>query len=62
MWRILPPAVGEALVRDHLTDMRRHPVAHRCERRSLRRTTGWLLVHIGLRLAVPRASVRAVAR
>ncbi len=57
-----------ALADTHMEDLRRRPV-HRLpsrrpgrSRRSVRRATGWFLVNLGLRLAVPRRSVPAATR
>jgi hypothetical protein len=57
------PAVIEALVRDRVLELRRSAVGRTRGRREKRRHrvtaaarhgTGWLLVDVGLRLAVPR--------
>ena len=55
----MPPAMAEGLMRARQADLRRRP-ATRPRRRSrdprrlgLRRKTGWWLVTLGLRLAVP---------
>jgi hypothetical protein len=66
------PAVLEALVRDRVLELRRSAAAQARGRREKRRHrvtaaarhgTGWLLVDVGLRLAVPRgAADRAIPR
>lgn len=59
------PALVEALISDRVAELRqrgRAPAHMRRERRchglvaAARRGTGWLLVDMGLRLAVPRAA------
>jgi hypothetical protein len=60
------PALVEALVRDRVAELRRSAGADARSRRAkrphravkaARQTTGWLLVDMGLRLAVPRGTV-----
>jgi hypothetical protein len=60
------PALREALARDRVVALRRSGQAspriersHRPDRVSnaARRRTGWLLVEVGLRLAVPRSAM-----
>jgi hypothetical protein len=54
------PAMAEAIARAHLVEARRprmagpSPERHAPRGRSVRRATGWFLVNLGLRLAVPR--------
>jgi hypothetical protein len=55
------PAVVEALVRDRVLELRRSADGRTRGRREKRRhrataATGWLLVDVGLRLAVPRGA------
>jgi hypothetical protein len=67
------PAHAEALVRDRVAELRRSatkpsPVSPRERRRrgvteAVRSGAGWLLVEMGLRLAVPRSAMdSSVAR
>lgn len=67
------PAIAETLVRDRVAHLQRSaakasPVSRRERRRrpiggAARSAAGWLLVEIGLRLALPRSAVnRSVAR
>lgn len=60
------PALVEALVRDRVADLRHSAhtsaLGRRAKRRrgvieSARRGSGWLLVDMGLRLALPRSKV-----
>jgi hypothetical protein len=65
-------AVIQALARDSVAELHRTADANartRCERRphrvirAARKTTGWLLIDMGLRLAVPRSAMnRTVVR
>ena len=57
------PVLAQALVRDHVAELRQsaRPSAHfrrdklrPCVTSAARRRAGWLLVDIGLRLAAPR--------
>lgn len=58
------PALVEALAKDRLAEL--HQATRRCRRetrprrviRAARNETGWLLVDLGLRLAVPRGAIR----
>jgi hypothetical protein len=60
------PGQLEALAKAHTDELRRRPArllpARRPRRRSVRGTTGWFLVNLGLRLAVRRPSVPAATR
>jgi hypothetical protein len=60
------PALVEALAQDRLAELRRGAQARSvalqgARTRSIlaasRRATGWLLIDVGLRLAVPRAAI-----
>jgi hypothetical protein len=57
------PATAEAIARAHLVEARRprmtvpKPERHAPRRRSVRCATGWFLVNLGLRLALPRRSL-----
>lgn len=64
------PAIADALVRARVAELRRsaeaRPRSRRVRRRprvteAAREATGWLLVEMGLQLAVPRAAVNRSA-
>ena len=48
------PTLIEPLARDRAAELRRHARSRPRRRRSARRRTGWLLVDVGLRLALGR--------
>jgi hypothetical protein len=53
------PALADPVNRAHIADLRRRPVvplrgtARHRRPRAVRQATGWFLVHLGLRLALP---------
>ena len=67
MFTIPPPAIAEALAREHVRDLHaglpvvRRSRGPRVTARSVSTATGWFLVHVGLRLAVPEHSAPTVA-
>jgi hypothetical protein len=67
MFTIPPPAIAEALAREHVRDLHAGLPAVRPSRgprvsaRSVGTAAGWFLVHVGLRLAVSGRSVPTVA-
>jgi hypothetical protein len=67
----LNPGLTEALANERIADLRRHGAGSRQSTpsfgrlRTLKKATGWALVEVGLRLALPRRSLdgrRGVAR
>lgn len=60
----LHPHIASAFNQSHIEDLRRRPAA-RASRRApgpARQATGWFLVRVGMRLAVPAPRLIPVAR
>ncbi len=60
------PAFAEELVRQRMEELHRRPIGRQQRDRvalhRVRRSTGWFLVNLGLRLAAPTTSLSPAAR